>query len=409
MKSLQPYALSFLFGGAYQLYSNIQETEGGLESLPITIKDFLSMMGPALFTYISSQNGNIPLACLLGYILEKYIKSPFPEISHESHKQEVHLLTQLLKRLQHSIKHIQKKEPSLLQENIPQTYIPSVKSFLQQYENATINSIQLRKRPVESFYEKMLSLGSFGKWDEVKKNANFDEVYHISMVLGFVYESAQHYVLVERGEVITVHRHFTNGPTYAYYNVSLPSQPLTIQSFFTNGNQYAGDAFYSYHIFENNCQHFINALMEGNQLQTPESKAFIDQHTHILEPLMPKHTMPTLQFLTNVPLLFVCTIAALTFSYTNLNLFSLWSTVFYFFIPIVTYKTLFPEVVSIPKIIASCIGLFILVATLVYNILFDKDMIYKECILFAIGYMMMLIGNMFAHFTKHMIDEFLKE
>ena len=408
---MQSYALSFLFGGAYKLYKNIQESEGGIESLPVTIKDFLQIMGPSIFTYISSQNGNIPLACLLGYILEKYIKSPFPEISHESHKQEVHLLTQFLKTIQHTIKKIQKKESPLLQENTPQTYIPSVKAFLQQYENATINSIQLRKRPVESFYEKMLSLGSFGKWDEVKKNANFDEIYHISMILGFMHESVQHYVLVERGEVITIHRHFTNGPEYMYQNVTLPNDPstLTIKSFFEKGHTFAGDSFYSYHVFENNCQHFINALLEGNQLQTPQTETFVNQHTDIFETMMPKHTMPTLHFLTNVPLLFLCIIAGITFSYPNFNFLSMWSTLFYFFIPMVTYKTLFPETVSIPKIVASCLGLFILVATLVYNILFHKHMIYNECLLFAIGYMMMSIGNMFAFFTKHMIDEFLKE
>lgn len=405
---MQTYILSFLCGGAYKLYDTLKETNGFYESLPPTLQEFTTILGPSLLAYISAHNGNIPLALLCTIILEKYIQVPFPQISHESHQQEVYILSQLLKKVQTYVSSKLKKQAPTTDQIQKSQIPPLVKKFLDTYGRATVNSIQIRKRPVESFYEKLLSLGSFGKWEECKKHANFDEIYHISLILGFTHESTQHYILLERGEVITIQHIFHTGPEYEFYNVTLPQETLfTIQTFFEKGATHAGPSFYSYHIFENNCQHFVNALLEGNNLQTPEASQFVNQHTHVLQETMPKHVMPVMNQLTNVPLMFLVLIMCLSFSYSNVNLFAMCCTIFYFLLPWLTYKTLFPEQVSLPKIIASCIIWIILFATLLFNYFFDKKIIYNEFLLFSLGYMSMNISNMIAHFTKNVLQEFM--
>ena len=405
---MQTYILSFLCGGAYKLYDTLKQTNGFYESLPPTLQEFTTILGPSLLAYISAHNGNIPLSLLCAIILEKYIQVPFPQISHESHQQEVYILSQLLKKVQTYVSSKLKKQTPVT-DQIQQSQIPPlIKKFLEIYGNASINSIQIRKRPVESFYEKLLSLGSFGKWEECKKHANFDEIYHISLILGFTHESTQHYILLERGEVITIQHIFHTGPEYEFYNVQLPlNTPYTIQTFFEKGATHAGPSFYNYHIFENNCQHFVNALLEGNNLQTPEASQFVNQHTHVLQETMPKHVMPVMNQLTNVPLMFLVLIMCLSFSYSNVNLFAMCCTIFYFLLPWLTYKTLFPEQVSLPKIIASCIIWIILFVTLLFNYFFDKKIIYNEFLLFSLGYMSMNISNMIAHFTKNVLQEFM--
>ena len=387
----------------------MKETNGFYDSLPPTLQEFITIIGPSIFAYISAHNGNIPLTLLCSLILEKYIQVPFPQISHESHRQEVLILSQLLKKAQNYVSNNFKELSSRpIQDQSSSLLPPLVKKFLDNYGKSIINSIQIRKRPVESFYEKFLSLGSFGKWEECKKNANFDEIYHISLIIGFTHESSQHYIHVERGEIITIHQIFYSGPEYEFYNISLPSELFTIDTFFEKGASHAGPSFYNYHIFENNCQHFVNALLEGNNLQNPELSKFVNQHTDILQKTMPKHIMPIMNQLMNVPLILLIIISCISFSYKNINIFAIFSTVFYFLLPLLTYKTLFPEKVSFPKIIASCILWSILLLTLVFNLIFDKKIIYNEFILFGFGYMTMSIGNMMAQFTKNIIDEFVQ-
>ncbi len=403
---MQSYILSFIYGAAYKLYENMKQTDGLIESLPSTLQDFIYMVGPSLFTYLSAKNGNIPITLLFGAILEKYIKSPFPEIAHESHKQEVYILNQLLQKARSYIK-TNGSHPS---QPIP--YTPHVKKFFEKYGNCTINSIQIRKRPIESIYEKLLSLGSFGKWDECKKNANFNEIYHIVLILGFKDESNQYYVLVERRETINVYMKFNNSPDYMYYNVPLTqdisSAPLTIHQFFENGVKAADGSFYAYDIFANNCQHFVSALIKGNGLETADAEAFMNQRIDTFQEKMPAHVMPVLNNLMNVPLMFLIIITCLTYSYSSLNIVSLFSNVLYFLIPFITYKTLFPEAVSLPKIIASCIFWVILLSTALYNFIFRKSYVYNEFILFALGYFTFSIGNMMAQFTKDVIEEYVQ-
>jgi hypothetical protein len=407
---LHTFILSFLSGGLYKLYDTMKNTNGFYETLPPTLQDFITMIGPSIFTYISAYNGNIPLTLLCGIIVKEYIKTPFPEISHESHKEEVYIITQLLKKFQkYFINEIKNKNKNEKIIHDPfQEFPPLVKKFLYTYGDATINSIQIRKRPVESFYEKLLALGSFGKWEESKKNANFDEIYHISLIIGFNHNSSQYYIQLDRGEIISVNQIFHTGPEYEFYNLSLPITPFSIKTFLEKGASYAGPSFYNYHIFENNCQHFVNTLLEGNNLQTPEISKFVSQHTDVLQETMPKYIMPVMNQLINVPLVLLFIITCISFSYKNFTILPIVCSIFYFLLPIITYKTLFPEIVSFPKIIASCILWIILILTLIYNLILEKKYIHTELLLFGLGYMTMSIGYMLAQFTKDVIDEYIE-
>ncbi len=409
---MQSYLLSFLYGCGYKLYDTLKDTDGLIDSLPSTIQDFIYMIGPSLFTYLSSKNGNIPITLLSGLILEKYIKSPFPEISHESHKQEVYILNQFLQKIRTFVK----KEPH--PPNPETSYTPHVKKFFENYGDCMLNSIQIRKRPIESIYEKLLSLGSFGVWDECKKNANFDEIYHIVLILGFIHNSKQYYVLVERRETINVQMKFTNSPEYMYCNVpftqaqtgsaDISSNPLTITRFFENGMNKTQNTFHTYNIFANNCQHFVSSLIKGNNLETPDVESFINQRIDSFQEKMPSYVTPILNNLMNVPLVFLIIITSITYSYSALNIISLFSNLLYFLIPIITYKTLFPEIVSLPKIIGSCILWILLLCTLFYNFIFHKSYIYNEFLFFGFGYLTFSIGNMLAQFTKDVIDEYIQ-
>lgn len=186
------------------------------------------------------------------------------------------------------------------------------KKFLQQYGNLPILAIELRRAPLNVAIDLALQGVSTGKWMELKKKYGFDEFFHLSMLVtvgGAVERKLRNGRLIkepkklaiEKLAVVSINENITIEPDMETLPVSVP-KPFTINEMFSKAREKYGDSrFFSYSALgNNNCQNFIQMLLEVEGLYSEEAKRFVFQDISQLVKELPEATKTVSQGLTDI-------------------------------------------------------------------------------------------------------------
>jgi hypothetical protein len=153
---------------------------------------------------------------------------------------------------------------------------PTINKLLEQYGNRQIESITIYRKPIQSYINQVLNTLSLGQLNKNLKEANYDKLFHLYMIVKLSYYE---YILIEKNERINIHK--VNKIDNMIENKEINNiNNLTINEMLNNTiNRIGNDNFYTYKAHSWNCQNFIMNVLKSNNLLDNELMDFILQDT----------------------------------------------------------------------------------------------------------------------------------
>ena len=156
------------------------------------------------------------------------------------------------------------------------------KSVMRKYGDLKIVGAKIRRAPIGSMLNSIMNILSLGKFDQFRKERNFDKFFHLGIVLqlegGSSAATSSKNLLLEKNAKPAFSESFTDSKDTEYMApVNIVGQP-TLNEFIQRTVDKMGKyGFTNYDALDNNCQKFILSLLEANGSLTPALKNFIYQ------------------------------------------------------------------------------------------------------------------------------------
>jgi hypothetical protein len=179
-------------------------------------------------------------------------------------------------------------------------YPPAVREVLNRYGSGQVYDLLIIREPIKSYVDRALNFITLGKWDEAKRELNYDKIFHLSMIASLALPNGDKVRLkIEKNEVISITPHFTVQQDAETIDVPVPCC-LTLMEMMTLAQQQQGANFFYYDAFTNNCQNFLSNILRANGLLTKEVEGFIQQNAEQLLHRLPAYTKPFAGAITNL-------------------------------------------------------------------------------------------------------------
>lgn len=176
-------------------------------------------------------------------------------------------------------------------EHLPKKF----RQFIKAHGRDTIQSLAMMRAPVAKPGVMAMQLLTLGKWDEFKKRAGVDEVYHTSIIVNGN-------IVLEKLDKIEgrVDAGYSKMPGAELYPVDLGSKKMTIAEFLEKGRRQMGEKFYTYDAFRSNCQDWVMNMVSANGLLDAEGRKWIKQDIDKLIKELPELTKTAAVKITDV-------------------------------------------------------------------------------------------------------------
>jgi hypothetical protein len=170
-------------------------------------------------------------------------------------------------------------------------YLNSTKRMIKKYGDYNVISFQIKRAPIMKILNKVLDVVTFGQWNTAKKKYNFDELYHLGVVLKLdLGNNSYKSLIVEKNETITISDKVKIESNAEMFDVPI-LHPITLNTMLENTRKYTGDDdYYLYDAFKRNCQLFIYNMMIANDLGNQQAYDFVLQDTDQLLKELPGYT-----------------------------------------------------------------------------------------------------------------------
>ena len=169
----------------------------------------------------------------------------------------------------------------------------NAKKFLIKYQDSNVSNFVIRKNPIQSGVEKFLNFLSAGKYEEVKKNLAYDQMYHLR--LDFEIEGRNY--MTEKTANVQFRNAVTNEDDVV---MKVPNnKEIKLLDFVNNTiKSMSESSYFDYDAFNNNCQNYIMSCLSSNGLLNSELKAFIYQDVKEMVEKLPKYVKIIAKFAT---------------------------------------------------------------------------------------------------------------
>lgn len=176
-------------------------------------------------------------------------------------------------------------------EHLPKKF----RQFIKAHGRDTIQSLAMMRAPVAKPGVMAMQLLTLGKWDEFKRRAGVDEVYHTAIIVNGN-------IVLEKLEKLEgrVDAGYAKMPGAELYPVDLGSKKMTIAEFLEKGRRQMGTAFYTYNAFTSNCQTWVMNMVSANGLLDAEGRKWIKQDIDKLIKELPELTKTAAVKITDV-------------------------------------------------------------------------------------------------------------
>ncbi len=163
---------------------------------------------------------------------------------------------------------------------------PKVRKIILDNQNVYISNIIVARQPIQSVYLRLLNLLSAGKFEEQRNNMNYEDVFHLFMIVTLATGKK---LFIEKNEVVNM-KYVSNIPPFKDM-INIPiNKKISFGDFINNAVKAVGPSIYLYDHINNNCQVFLRNLLNSNGLLTPELKDFIVQDVEQLLKTSPNYT-----------------------------------------------------------------------------------------------------------------------
>jgi len=181
-------------------------------------------------------------------------------------------------------------------------YPPKVRNILRAKGDLPVVSIVARRDPIKSMLHTALNIASFGAWDRSRANAAYDKVFHLGLEVGIKPDPTSNVIqryIIEKNAVINVG--LPSAPTEDTEVCPIPiKQPTTLNKLLEGARRVLAGNMFSYDAFDNNCQDFIMAILNGSALDTQEATAFVKQPMDQVASQLPSITKTIAKGATNL-------------------------------------------------------------------------------------------------------------
>lgn len=150
---------------------------------------------------------------------------------------------------------------------------PKMKQFLADHGDETITKMFVRREPLSTLLNILLSVLSWGEINRKLYYSNYDELYHLSL---YIETNAGTRFAIEKNERINIIENPSANDFIEIIPVRLVRQ-ITINELIQNTKQQMGATFYPYNPIDNNCQVFVTNILKANRLLVPITNQFINQ------------------------------------------------------------------------------------------------------------------------------------
>lgn len=176
-------------------------------------------------------------------------------------------------------------------EHLPKRF----RQFIKAHGRDKIQSLSMMRAPVAKPGTMAMELLTLGRWDEFKKKAGVDSVYHTSLVVNGN-------IILEKLEKLEgrIDPGYTKQQGAEMYAIPIKANDITIAEFLEKGRRQMGEKFYTYDAFRSNCQDWVANMVSANGLLDAEARKWIKQDIDKLIKELPALTKTTAVKLTDV-------------------------------------------------------------------------------------------------------------
>jgi hypothetical protein len=162
-------------------------------------------------------------------------------------------------------------------EKQKRNFNPTINKLLDKFGDDIIEQILIFRKPINPMINKILNVLSLGQLNENLKGVNYDNLFHLFMV---VICGNNNWFIIEKNERINIAKLKSIDNLIENKKVNLNNQKLTLEKLFINTIENIGlDNFFIYRSHSWNCQNFIYNILKFNNLLNNELNEFILQDT----------------------------------------------------------------------------------------------------------------------------------
>jgi hypothetical protein len=181
---------------------------------------------------------------------------------------------------------------------IRQDYPPYVRQLLKKHGDKRIIAMKACRTPI-TISTDLLNIVSLGQFKKNLESKPFDDLFHLDlrieleatprMVTPDTSKMGKEFnkkvserrmtMLLEKKHVIKASMNPTEKPNTQFSYIPIHSNELTINKLLEGAKRILGNKFFTYDAYNNNCQDFIMAILNGSRIGTEENRKFIKQDT----------------------------------------------------------------------------------------------------------------------------------
>lgn len=162
-------------------------------------------------------------------------------------------------------------------------YPPYVKQIINSHGNEIIQSISIKRSPVNDLVTGAMDIFTFGKFGQRYKK-NFDELFHLYIEITTTLGTK---ILIEKNERINMELNPNDRPNTEMIQISNIPSGITINQLLQNAKNRMGSQYFQYDAMNNNCQDYILNILQANGIGNQTDYQWIKQDTDILFKGMP--------------------------------------------------------------------------------------------------------------------------
>lgn len=153
-------------------------------------------------------------------------------------------------------------------EHLPKRF----RQFIKAHGRDKIQSLSMVRAPVAKPGVMAMQLLTAGRWDDFKKKAGVDSVYHTGLLIN------GNLVLEKLDKVEgRVDASYPKTEGAEMYAVPIEANKMTVAEFLEKGRRQMGEKFYTYDAFRSNCQDWVANMVSANGLLDAEGRKWIKQ------------------------------------------------------------------------------------------------------------------------------------
>ena len=179
-------------------------------------------------------------------------------------------------------------------------YSNSSKKTLKTYGSSIIKSISVVRTPILGIIDKVINALTFGKLKSFKSKYNYDSLFHLALLFKIEHNNTIKSIIIEKNEIINISSGFSSKTTTEYFEVPLNNPNLTLNTVLDNTLKKIGpQKYFLYDGIKNNCQDFIQAILNSNNLLNQSINNFVKQDISELADKLPKNVKKIMNITTD--------------------------------------------------------------------------------------------------------------